>query len=87
MPGSKDVLVGFAKGEKNWESRLRYVERRRPGDDQEETVRVTDEVRLLDAPRTDRIAAFQAFSALIEGMKQKAEEKIREIQAAKKFIK
>jgi hypothetical protein len=86
VPGYRDMLVGFAKGEKEWELRVRYVNRKRRSENQEEQTSIVKEIRLLDAPRFDRIEAFAAFPALIETMRQKAEETIRAIQAGKRLL-
>jgi hypothetical protein len=87
--GSVDTELGWAKGVKDWELCLRERVYHKLSDDfggQWQALRTEHQRPLREASRQLRIAALRRFPQLLEGLKQEAEQAIKAIEDAKRFI-
>lgn len=84
MPGRLEKFVGFAKGPKSWELRIRYTKSVIDPETEGWAIADATETRLLDAPRGDRIAAVALFPRLLSELTDAAEAAISAINRAKK---
>ncbi len=84
MAGRLEKSLGFAKGPKNWELRIRYTKLVIDPETESWVVAEAKEMRLLDAPRGDRIAAAAVFPRLLDELTGAAEAAVSAIGRARK---
>jgi hypothetical protein len=86
--GAVDLELGWAKGLKDWELYLRERVYRRVSNPYQEwqVVRTNRQYPLRDATRAHRIEALKHFPALLQALKEEAEEAVDAIEEAKRFV-
>ncbi len=94
MPASIETSVGYARGEDGWALYVKRITYRSKTIDHPlidarprvEAVRVNKWIKLVDASRSVRIAALDAFPKLLAALKTSAESAVQAIENAKKFL-
>ena len=93
VPVTIETSLGYARGDDGWGLFIKRIAFRATtapvplGPVQRgEAVKVNKWVKLLEASRSVRIAALDAFPKLLEALKASAESAVQTIQNAKKFL-
>jgi hypothetical protein len=96
IPVTTETALGYARGEDGWALYVRrtaYRATTTPSPlgpaalaQKGEVVKVNKWLKLLDASRSIRIAALDAFPKLLEALKTSAESAVQSIDNAKKFL-
>ncbi len=92
IPVFTETSVGHARGEDGWALYVKRITYRSKTFDNPlisprvEAVKVNKWIKLVDASRSVRIAALDAFPKLLDALKTSAESAVQAIENAKKFL-